>query len=489
MPKTKFSQSELICLVLIFLAPIVLTATILPTFHADASRLTALGRDFPLMGTLRHPPLSTWLGWMVLQVPYYDGWTAVALQSLLNLIAIRYFWLIGARILNPEQMKLLMITLVTSMLMTIWSMPGYSINEDMAQMPLWAGALHYVLRGIEAPKNLRGWILAGLFIGLATLTKYYAIILVASVVAASVMIPSHRRLWLGAGPWVAVVVALIVVAPHAIWMLNNFQHGGFFWLRMGQAGNFQTAIFSRAFTALFGALILALPGGFILFWAGLRSRNSPFVEDANDTKRFLVTLLAMMLLFGTALALSGIKFHIRFQAPVVGFFLLVNVMFVTEFRLHRLTRQIFNVSVYFWLAIYALAPVLYLFGPPHTIAQEPGPELAAHILKDWDSQFDCGPAYALSEQRRANMIAIYGRRNIGRVPFGYITQTKTYDPAIQTKLGAVLLEVTGDDVLDRMRVAFPTATPTQTIVLPMRRNLTGVTKSYRYSFVPPKGCR
>ncbi len=484
----KFSKTEIWCLTVIFLAPILFVAAILPTFHIDASRLVALGRDFPLLGTSRHPPLSSWLGWLVLQIPFYDAWAAVAVQTLLNALAIRYFWQIGARFLDPPQLKILLIALFTSMLLTIWSFQGFSINEDMAQIPLWAGAVHYLLRATESQKPTGYWIITGVFIGLATLTKYYAIVLVASIVISSIVVAEYRQHWRSAGPWIAIVTAMLLVSPHALWVYENAARMDFFWSRLSPNGPIASSVIADTMNALLGPLILVLPGGLGLLIAISRKSNRTEAGKRVAARSFVVTIFTAMMILSVALPLTGVHVLVRFQAPLGGFFLLVLAGLVPPHQQVKVAGQLFRSSIVVWFVAYAVGVGYNLFGPAHFVSQEPGPALAKAILTDWDQRFECGPAYAIGAQRTANLLAIYGRRPISGVSFDGPGTMPIDLPEKQHDFGAVLLSESDNNTVITMRSANPGATQPRRVDLPMRRNFRGDTKAYVYSLVPPQNC-
>ncbi|NOX41658.1 MAG: hypothetical protein GXP05_14465 [Alphaproteobacteria bacterium] len=63
--KRQIGPVEATLIVAIFVAPIIFVAAVLPTYSVDIRRLISLSAEFPLLGTPRHPPLSTWLAWLV----------------------------------------------------------------------------------------------------------------------------------------------------------------------------------------------------------------------------------------------------------------------------------------------------------------------------------------------------------------------------------------------------------------------------------------
>ena len=93
------------------------------------------------------------------------------------------------------------------------------IAPDVALIPF-ALALIWALVRLVDTHDGRWWLAAGLFAGLALLSKLTALMLLPAV-AAFLLMPSQRR-WLATPwPWLAALLAVIVFAPVLVW---NAQH-------------------------------------------------------------------------------------------------------------------------------------------------------------------------------------------------------------------------------------------------------------------------
>jgi 4-amino-4-deoxy-L-arabinose transferase-like glycosyltransferase len=94
------------------------------------------------------------------------------------------------------------------------------VAPDTAMIPC-AVAMLWSLVRLNESGNPRWWLAAGLFAGLALLSKFTAIMLLPAVVA-FVLVPDWRRRWLFSPyPWAAALIAGIVFLPVVIW---NVQH-------------------------------------------------------------------------------------------------------------------------------------------------------------------------------------------------------------------------------------------------------------------------
>ena len=94
------------------------------------------------------------------------------------------------------------------------------VSPDVALIPF-AVAMVWALIRLNESGDGRWWLAAGVFAGLALLSKLTAVMLIPAVLA-FMLVPNWRRRWLlSPYPWVAAVFALVLFLPVLIW---NAQH-------------------------------------------------------------------------------------------------------------------------------------------------------------------------------------------------------------------------------------------------------------------------
>ena len=94
------------------------------------------------------------------------------------------------------------------------------VAPDVALIPF-AVAMMWSLVRLEESGEPRWWLAAGVFAGLALLSKFTAIMLLPAV-AAFMLVPKWRRRWLFSPyPWAALLIAATIFAPVVIW---NYGH-------------------------------------------------------------------------------------------------------------------------------------------------------------------------------------------------------------------------------------------------------------------------
>jgi 4-amino-4-deoxy-L-arabinose transferase-like glycosyltransferase len=94
------------------------------------------------------------------------------------------------------------------------------VSPDVAMIPF-AVAMLWALVRLHESGDARWWLAAGVFAGLALLSKFTAVMLIPAV-AAFMLVPDWRRRWLRSPyPWCAALIAATLFLPVLIW---NYQH-------------------------------------------------------------------------------------------------------------------------------------------------------------------------------------------------------------------------------------------------------------------------
>jgi 4-amino-4-deoxy-L-arabinose transferase-like glycosyltransferase len=153
--------------------------------------------------------------------------------------------------------------------------------------PLLAGtgvSLYGVVRALESPPRSRAsllwWCLAGLGAGAAMASKYTAILLPAGVFVALAVRPALRRRLAEPGPYVACVVAALVLLPVLLWNATHDWLSFTFQLRHGFAGRARGNPLSRELDMIGGQAGLVSPILFVLLGiAAWRSINRPMRDE------------------------------------------------------------------------------------------------------------------------------------------------------------------------------------------------------------------
>ena len=165
-------------------------------------------------------------------------------------------------------------------------------NHNVIQLPLWA-LVGYSFRMALNQNKFVYWLLLGLGIGLSFWAKYFFVVLVFPLVVFLVSDPTARKTLATRGPWVALIVALIVMSPHLFWLMNNYSLAFSYanGRSMSRTGIFSHVLYPTIFLLSQGifmslAVLIAMP-----LWSPLSSFRRQFKIGASLDKR-IITLLA-----------------------------------------------------------------------------------------------------------------------------------------------------------------------------------------------------
>jgi 4-amino-4-deoxy-L-arabinose transferase-like glycosyltransferase len=271
-----------------------------PNLPLDLIEALTYGREWQF-GYDKLPPLPWWL----VEIAYRLAGHDVAYYALAQLAVIACFALVWAmaRPLTGALGALAAVLILDGL--HYFNYTAAKFNHDVVQLPLWALAgfsLHRALRG----GRIVYWALLGFAVGASLWAKYFVVVLGAPIALFLLVDRDARKNWKTPGPYVAAAVALIVMAPHLTWLVqNDFLPLRYAEARAAPSNGFLDHILHPLFFALSQLFFLA-PALFIassLFWPR-GAGAAPVSADAYD--RRIVTWLA----FGpvaTVLAMSAVS--------------------------------------------------------------------------------------------------------------------------------------------------------------------------------------
>lgn len=268
-----------------------------PNLPLDLIEALIYGREWQL-GYDKLPPLPWWLVEIAYRAVGRD-FAYYALGQIAVLSGLAFVWAMARPIAGPQ--GALAAVLIADGLHYL-NYTAAKFNHDVIQLPFWgmAGfALHRALRG----GGLIHWCPLGAAVGLALWAKYFAVMLAAPIVLFMLLDGDARKTLATPGPWLALIVALAVMAPHLVWLVqNDFLPFGHVSARAAMPrGLFDHVLHPLVFAAgqagfLVPAFLIALP----LFWPRT-ARNDEATLQSFDFR--IVTLLA----FGPAAAMVALS--------------------------------------------------------------------------------------------------------------------------------------------------------------------------------------
>lgn len=263
---------------------VVLAATL--GFGIDESYTLGQARNLSL-SYFDHPPLHIWMA--------HVGLLAFGPSWLVRLPFVALFagtswltFLISRRLFSAEAGVWAVIALNASLFFLAapgtWVLPDGPLLFFLAA-GVWALARLFFPGNGEAPSPWRAWLVAGLCFGLAGLSKYSAAIVALGLLPFLLLTP-HRRWLVHPAPYVAGIVALLVVSPAILWNLQHDWASFRFQAGRSAASGLKPAAFLQMLAGQFAWLAPWV--GWPLAWATVAA-----MKDALEPRRLLLFALAL----------------------------------------------------------------------------------------------------------------------------------------------------------------------------------------------------
>ena len=170
-----------------------------------------------------HPPMIGWLQIIPMWLAPYD-WSArivpIAIYAVLNYllyrITVTFFAESNASQATHWKGFASLVVLNTSLILSLMGIAMLPDNPLMVAVLALVLVTHKLLHS----NDIKYWLLLGLFVGLAALSKYTAVTVIASLVL--VLLVERKWQWLTSkGLWLAIIVALILISPVLYWNATN----------------------------------------------------------------------------------------------------------------------------------------------------------------------------------------------------------------------------------------------------------------------------
>jgi hypothetical protein len=474
-------------LALALLAPVVLALLVFPTPLYDTRELIAWGRHWPLV-TPDHPPLMAWIGGTVDLLAGPSGLAMIVANQVALVIGLVHVHAV-LRLAAPQVAWLGTVLYGASIYAAVAPL-SYALNADILQLMSWPAVIRYVLAGLQS-QRLRDWLLAGVWAGLAMLTKYNGALLLLGLAAAVIAVRGWRSLLLQPGPWCAVLAALVVFSPHLVGLTINNHAVSYGLARFLPDAGLAARVNSLGQFVL-GDVGFLVPGviiaGFGLRRGALRWRAASPSEAARIVVGAALVTHALVVLL---ILLAGLDYIARFSAPYVVLLALAGGALLSPGpdMTFWLERRVARVLIGIFAPLVVITAVFYGGFASHSGLQEPLAAETQHILEAWRARHDCGPAALIGQRSSVYGIGAHAPRDIVTISWRDIAGAPWFDRARLDRFGAIIVDPS-DQVQQRIAAYAPglVAGPPQKLALPLLRTRTGREIQQTFYFVAPTAC-
>lgn len=367
-------------------------------------------------GYWKHPPLTTWLVWGTFKLFGVHPLATYALAGLMFAGTLVLTWRSALRLLPAEA------ALWVPLVLTLhygFTRRAQLYNHNAVVLFFVALAILRLLIALDSDKR-RDWIVLGITVGLAMLSKYQALLPLGCAVLVLAWLGRLRASLRGLA-WAA-GVALVVVSPHLAWLAQhdfsslayamNYVESNEFSQRLSRPGSF-------LFTQLryFGPLLL-----FLLVLVTWRKFGSPALDQTlpalavqRDVRAWLWGLAGLPLALVLVCALAfGVRLQSHWGLQVTQFVALALAPWLVQ-RLGPWDRRCWIA----WGTVQALCMGLMVGQGTGLLPYEnrsaavrelPAQEIADKALAYWGSQTQCPLKYLSGHTTAAAIVAAHAGR-------------------------------------------------------------------------------
>ncbi|WP_415914727.1 glycosyltransferase family 39 protein [Rhodopseudomonas palustris] len=187
-----------------------------PAMPFDSYEMFLFGREMQ-WGYWKHPPLEPWLTEIAYQLTFHwiSSHFVLAIGSIL--VTFYFVYLIGTETIGKTGATL---AVALTILVYYFGPPVTMYSHNVGQLPIFAATV-YIYRKAVLGDKLSNWVLFGVAAAILMYSKYAGALLLAVLGLHLLLMPQGRRHLLTRGPYIAVLVGLVILLPNLIWLVQS----------------------------------------------------------------------------------------------------------------------------------------------------------------------------------------------------------------------------------------------------------------------------
>ncbi|MFV0431626.1 MAG: glycosyltransferase family 39 protein [Alphaproteobacteria bacterium] len=285
-------------------------------------------------GYYKHPPLQAWQQELMVMIFGHQNWPAFLLSFIHMGISFYLLYFLAKQLRLPSWLAGLMPALAVSIY--YYSFRAVEFNANVASVALW---LAYIIVFVKACQQriFIYWLLLGIIAALGLLTKYSFAILLFSSLPAILLIKEYRSLLWHYGPYLAIIIAGILLAPHIKWLFDtnflpfDYINGSIHKSKTSLEHLFNPIIF------VLSQIVVCIPALVILYIIARPQRRFVHLAYEKLTIAIIMLPLFVMMLIGW-LSPAGLRSFWGYTLPIT-FLPLLGIFLHWELKKPQYLRQ------------------------------------------------------------------------------------------------------------------------------------------------------
>lgn len=349
----------------------------------------------------RNPWMNAWL--TTLAVNIGGAWLVYLFSQISVAVCFFAVWKLGKKILNPLYVLVALLMLAG---IQYYNIAAVDFNDNVLEIGLWALTIFYFYIACKNKKVLT-WVLVGIFAALAMMTKYYTLLLLASMLVFLLITPEGRKNLTQPAIYCGVLVFLLISAPHCIWLFNhNLETINYALVRINDTTTDAT-IWHFTWIQLAAFLLPAFL--FSLLWIG---KNTEVISEKNALSNFDKKFLLLLAFGPYALTIIvaiifKMTLHVMWGTPLLSLWSLVMIAYwqpqITKVKLYRFLTAVFLIFALF-IGGYSYAIIYDGYG---SSANYPAKDIANYIEQEWNKNHTNKITHVVGDRYTAGNFAYF----------------------------------------------------------------------------------
>lgn len=424
----------IIFLILQFVVWSILPIVIVKGMYVDVAENWEWGRHFQ-WGYDKDPYFIAWITYYVMRFTNNAPVISYFLSQISVLTAFLAIWRLALRML-PNTYAMLSVLIL--MLLYFYSFGSVEFNDDVGEIGLWALSILFFHIAINEQKYSQ-WLLVGLFTGLASIDKYFTLILLLSMLTFLFINFRARQSFKNKGIYTGLLVFLLLVLPNFFWLIKNkFVAISYAFHRASVTRSdffdFVNHIINPLIfvSSMFVFVVIAL----LIMRGSFGKKTTQQLQISNDDRQFLYTIFFGPFVFSLSfLIITGAGFHYVWAMPM---FNLLGIIVFAWWQ-PKLTKKNVNfffiimaVILFIWIVGFVFLETTFphiLKNRNHRFEFYPGKEIAETLTKAWHDKYHQPLYYAAGKREYVVYITHYSVDH----PQGYFEWQPLYSQWIDEK--------------------------------------------------------
>jgi|TARA_B110000495_G_scaffold173653_1_gene163281 4-amino-4-deoxy-L-arabinose transferase-like glycosyltransferase len=333
-------------------------------------------------GFSKHPPFSAFAVEVFYQLFGNQDWSYYLLSQIFIVTTFFIVFKLANEFFKNINLAFLSVLLLEGIYFYNYTTPEFNVN--ISQLPFWALSIYFTWRCLKSDKALN-YVFLGLAIGLGVMSKYLFLYLVIGIKFLFIYLIFKKKKIKIQNFFLAGSIALIVILPHLIWLVENNFITIIYGLQRSEGIGALTDHIFYPIIFILKQIIILTPFFLMLFFLIKKIRLQNIVKDEKIIFLFFTCITPIILMILTSV-IMGAKLRTMWMTP---FYLFFGILFLEIFKRNinlKKLKKFYVIFIFFFL----LSPIIYLsvsLTDESKRTDYPGKEIARLVQNKWDDNF------------------------------------------------------------------------------------------------------